>query len=41
MVVPSYGGGSSKDTVPHQVIRFLNDDNNRSGLRDVICGRQL
>ncbi|MGL9750736.1 MAG: class Ib ribonucleoside-diphosphate reductase assembly flavoprotein NrdI [Symbiopectobacterium sp.] len=41
LVVPSYGGGSSKGAVPHQVIRFLNDANNRSGLRGVIAAGNM
>ncbi len=41
LVVPSYGGGSSKGAVPHQVIRFLNDANNRAGLRGVIVAGNM
>lgn len=41
LVVPSYGGGSSKGAVPHQVIRFLNDANNRAGLRGVIAAGNM
>lgn len=37
LVVPSYGGGSSKGAVPTQVIRFLNDEYNRSLIRGVIA----
>lgn len=37
LVVPSYGGGSSKGAVPTQVIRFLNDEHNRSLIRGVIA----
>jgi len=37
LVVPSYGGGSSKGAVPAQVIRFLNDEHNRSLIRGVIA----
>ena len=37
LVVPSYGGGSAKGTVPTQVIRFLNDEHNRSLIRGVIA----
>lgn len=40
LVVPTYGGGSRKGAdVPPQVIRFLNDERNRSHLRGVVaCG---
>ncbi|QZN94735.1 class Ib ribonucleoside-diphosphate reductase assembly flavoprotein NrdI [Symbiopectobacterium purcellii] len=41
LVVPSYGGGSSKGAVPHQVIRFLNDASNRAGLRGVIAAGNM
>ncbi|MGX8941424.1 class Ib ribonucleoside-diphosphate reductase assembly flavoprotein NrdI [Symbiopectobacterium sp. Eva_TO] len=41
LVVPSYGGGSSKGAVPHQVIRFLNDANNRAGLLGVIAAGNM
>ncbi|MBG6248678.1 MULTISPECIES: class Ib ribonucleoside-diphosphate reductase assembly flavoprotein NrdI [Symbiopectobacterium] len=41
LVVPSNGGGSSKGAVPHQVIRFLNDANNRAGLRGVIAAGNM
>jgi protein involved in ribonucleotide reduction len=37
LVVPSYGGGSSRGAVPRQVIQFLNDDANRRGIRGVIA----
>ncbi|KAB8310415.1 MULTISPECIES: class Ib ribonucleoside-diphosphate reductase assembly flavoprotein NrdI [Rahnella] len=37
LVVPSYGGGSAKGAVPAQVIRFLNDEHNRSLIRGVIA----
>ncbi|MFJ5493469.1 class Ib ribonucleoside-diphosphate reductase assembly flavoprotein NrdI [Pectobacterium carotovorum] len=37
LVVPSYGGGSTKGAVPHQVIIFLNDPHNRAYLRGVIA----
>ncbi|WP_317178547.1 class Ib ribonucleoside-diphosphate reductase assembly flavoprotein NrdI [Pectobacterium sp. HCp5_1] len=37
LVVPSYGGGSTKGTVPRQVIIFLNDPHNRAYLRGVIA----
>ncbi|WP_440864861.1 class Ib ribonucleoside-diphosphate reductase assembly flavoprotein NrdI [Symbiopectobacterium purcellii] len=41
LVVPSYGGGSSKGAVPHQVIRFLNDASKRAGLRGVIAAGNM
>lgn len=41
LVVPSYGGGSSKGAVPHQVVRFLNDIGNRTGLRGVIAAGNM
>jgi len=36
LVVPTYGGGDGKGAVPKQVIKFLNDEQNRSLLRGVI-----
>ncbi|MGW9630954.1 class Ib ribonucleoside-diphosphate reductase assembly flavoprotein NrdI [Agromyces sp. NPDC055520] len=36
LVVPTYGGGEGKGAVPKQVIRFLNDPDNRSNIRGVI-----
>lgn len=36
LVVPSYGGGDHKGAVPKQVIRFLNDPDNRALVRGVI-----
>ncbi|WP_232549291.1 class Ib ribonucleoside-diphosphate reductase assembly flavoprotein NrdI [Propioniciclava soli] len=36
LVVPTYGGGSTGGAVPKQVIRFLNDPDNRSLIRGVI-----
>ena len=36
LIVPSYGGGAVKGSVPAQVVKFLNDENNRSYLRAVI-----
>lgn len=38
LVVPTYGGGNEKGAVPKQVIRFLNDEHNRSLIRGVISG---
>lgn len=37
LVVPSYGGGEEKGAVPKQVIRFLNDADNRKNIRGVIA----
>jgi protein involved in ribonucleotide reduction len=36
LVVPTYGGGNGDGAVPKQVIRFLNDEGNRSLIRGVI-----
>ena len=36
LVVPTYGGGNGQGAVPKQVIRFLNDEKNRSLIRGVI-----
>ncbi|MDO4888556.1 MAG: class Ib ribonucleoside-diphosphate reductase assembly flavoprotein NrdI [Actinomycetaceae bacterium] len=36
LIVPTYGGGSHKGAVPKQVIKFLNDEHNRSLIRGVI-----
>ncbi|MGO4783200.1 class Ib ribonucleoside-diphosphate reductase assembly flavoprotein NrdI [Cryobacterium sp. W22_MBD10_FK3] len=36
LVVPTYGGGNLGPAVPRQVIRFLNDERNRSLIRGVI-----
>ena len=38
LVVPTYGGGNQKVAVPNQVIKFLNDEHNRSLIRGVISG---
>ncbi|AWE41467.1 MULTISPECIES: class Ib ribonucleoside-diphosphate reductase assembly flavoprotein NrdI [unclassified Actinobaculum] len=38
LVVPTYGGGNLKGAVPKQVIKFLNDERNRSHIRGVISG---
>lgn len=38
LVVPTYGGGNAKRAVPKQVIKFLNDERNRSLIRGVISG---
>ncbi|WP_313602998.1 class Ib ribonucleoside-diphosphate reductase assembly flavoprotein NrdI [Rhizobium sp.] len=37
LIVPSYGGGEAKGAVPKQVIRFLNDTDNRRHIRGVIA----
>lgn len=36
LVVPTYGGGNDRGAVPKQVIKFLNDEHNRSFIRGVI-----
>ncbi|SLM87686.1 class Ib ribonucleoside-diphosphate reductase assembly flavoprotein NrdI [Brachybacterium nesterenkovii] len=36
LVVPTYGGGNEGGAVPKQVVRFLNDERNRSRIRGVI-----
>ncbi len=36
LIVPTYGGGDGNGAVPKQVIRFLNDESNRAGIRGVI-----
>ncbi|MGQ4538151.1 class Ib ribonucleoside-diphosphate reductase assembly flavoprotein NrdI [Dermabacteraceae bacterium P7074] len=36
LIVPTYGGGSERGAVPKQVIKFLNDERNRSLIRGVI-----
>ena len=36
LLVPTYGGGPETRAVPKQVIRFLNDERNRSLIRGVI-----
>ncbi|ARC56098.1 Putative NrdI-like protein [Frondihabitans sp. 762G35] len=37
LVLPTYGGGETGGAVPKQVIRFLNDEGNRSLIRGVIA----
>ncbi|MCF1470180.1 class Ib ribonucleoside-diphosphate reductase assembly flavoprotein NrdI [Agrobacterium vitis] len=37
LIVPTYSGDDGKGAVPKQVIRFLNDADNRSHLRGVIA----
>lgn len=36
LIVPTYGGGNLKGAVPRQVIKFLNNEHNRSLIRGVI-----
>ena len=36
LILPTYGGGNNKGAVPKQVIKFLNDEHNRSLIRGVI-----
>lgn len=36
LILPTYGGGPETKAVPKQVIKFLNDEHNRSLLRGVI-----
>ena len=38
LIVPTYGGGTTKGAVPKQVIKFLNVPDNRALLRGVIVG---
>lgn len=37
LVTPTYGGGNGRGAVPKQVIRFLNDEENRNLIRGVIA----
>lgn len=37
LLVPTYGGGAVKGAVPKQVIKFLNNEHNRSLCRGVIA----
>lgn len=37
LVLPTYGGGPETKAVPKQVIRFLNDEQNRRFIRGVIA----
>ncbi|MFH5821344.1 class Ib ribonucleoside-diphosphate reductase assembly flavoprotein NrdI [Georgenia sp. AZ-5] len=41
LVVPTYGGGNGRGAVPKQVIKFLNDEHNRSLIRGVIAAGNL
>lgn len=38
LITPTYGAGKGTGAVPKQVIRFLNDEKNRSLIRGVIAG---
>lgn len=38
LVIPTYGGGNDKNTVPKQVIKFLNNPENRKFIKAVIAG---
>lgn len=37
LIIPTYSGDGGKGAVPKQVIRFLNDAENRSNIRGVIA----
>jgi len=37
LVLPTYGGGNEGGAVPKQVIKFLNDEDNRNLIRGVIA----
>lgn len=37
LLLPTYGSGNGQGAVPKQVIRFLNDPDNRALIRGVIC----
>jgi protein involved in ribonucleotide reduction len=41
MIVPSYGAGRNDSTVPKQVIKFLNNEQNRSHIKGVIGSGNL
>lgn len=36
LMVPTYGGGSEKSSIPRQVVKFLNIPNNRAWLRGIV-----
>jgi protein involved in ribonucleotide reduction len=38
LVTPTYGGGNDSSTVPKQVIKFLNNPENRKHIKAVIAG---
>jgi len=37
LVLPTYGGGNEGGAVPRQVVKFLNDEDNRALIRGVIA----
>lgn len=37
LFTPTYGAGNGQGAVPKQVIRFLNDEQNRSNIRGVVA----
>ncbi len=37
LVVPTYGGGNEGGAVPRQVVKFLNDEDNRALIRGVVA----
>ncbi|MFC7403969.1 class Ib ribonucleoside-diphosphate reductase assembly flavoprotein NrdI [Georgenia alba] len=41
LILPTYGGGDGKGAVPKQVIRFLNDEHNRSLIRGVVAAGNM
>ena len=38
LVLPTYGGGNDNSTVPKQVVKFLNNPDNRKHIKAVIAG---
>lgn len=38
LITPTYGGGNEKSTVPKQIIKFLNNPNNRKYIKAVVAG---
>ena len=38
LILPTYGGGNEDSTVPRQVIKFLNNPENRKHIKAVIAG---
>lgn len=41
LVTPTYGGGRGEGAVPKQIIKFLNDETNRSHCKAVIAGGNI
>lgn len=41
LVTPTYGGGRGEGAVPKQIVRFLNDETNRSHCKAVIAGGNI